>query len=64
MTQSRESLTNQQLTDLRLRGLISDQEFAFIAGDLLVAENVTTNEKRVVGEANILTESNKRILKG
>ena len=61
---NRQNLTSQQLADLRSRGLISEQEFAFIAGDLLVAENVTTNEKRVVGETHILSESNKRILKG
>ena len=65
MTQLREMLTSQQLSDLRKRGLISEQEFAYIAGDLLVAENVTSNEKRVVGESALLTESNnKRLLKG
>jgi hypothetical protein len=65
MTQLREMLTSQQLANLRERGLISEQEFAYIAGDLLVAENVTSNEKRVVGESNILSESkNKRLLKG
>jgi hypothetical protein len=65
MTQLREMLTSQQLSDLRKRGLISEQEFAYIAGDLLVAENVTSNEKRVVGESTLLTESNnKRLLKG
>jgi len=64
MTQIREMLTSQQLTNLRERGLISEQEFAYIAGDLLVAENVTSNEKRVVGESTILAESNKRLLKG
>ena len=65
MTQLREMLTSQQLANLRERGLISEQEFAYIAGDLLVAENVTSNEKRVVGESKILSESNnKRLLKG
>jgi len=65
MTQLREMLTSQQLANLRERGLISEQEFAYIAGDLLVAENVTSNEKRVVGESALLTESNnKRLLKG
>jgi len=65
MTQLREMLTSQQLSNLRERGLISEQEFAYIAGDLLVAENVTSNEKRVVGESALLTESNnKRLLKG
>ena len=65
MTQLREMLTSQQLANLRERGLISEQEFAYIAGDLLVAENVTSNEKRVVGESKILAESNnKRLLKG
>ena len=65
MTQLREMLTSQQLSSLRERGLISEKEFAYIAGDLLVAENVTSNEKRVVGESSILAESiNKRLLKG
>jgi len=44
--------------------LLSEQEVAFVTGDLVIAENAVTNERRVVGEADLITESNKRILKG
>jgi hypothetical protein len=58
-------LTNEQLTELRSRGLISSSEIAFFAGDLLIAENPVTSTKRVVGESKMLTEtSNSRVLKG
>ena len=65
MTTYREKLTDQQQTTLRQSGLISSQEVAFISGDLLIAENVVTNDRRVLGETNLLVESsNKRVLKG
>ena len=65
MTTYREKLTDQQQTSLRQSGLISSQEVAFISGDLLIAENVVTNDRRVLGETNLLVESsNKRVLKG
>jgi|TARA_Y100000310_G_C20527742_1_gene736912 hypothetical protein len=44
--------------------LITEKEFAYVAGDLLVAENVIDGEKRIVGKAALLTEGNKRVLKG
>ncbi len=65
MTTYREKLTDQQQTTLRQSGLISSQEVAFISRDLLIAENVVTNDRRVLGETNLLVESsNKRVLKG
>ena len=58
-------LTSAQLEELRTRGLISNSEIAFLAGDLLIAENPVTSTKRVVGESKMLTEtSNSRVLKG
>ena len=58
-------LNTTQLTDLRERGLILADEIAFLAGDLLIAENPVTSNRRVVGSASLLTEStNKRVLKG
>jgi hypothetical protein len=57
-------LSSEQLANLRQQGLISSEEFAFIAGDLLIAENAISNERRVVGESSLLTETNKRVLKG
>ena len=50
---------------LRESNQISRDEYAYIAGDLLVAENVKTSEKRVLGQAaDMLTEGQKRVLKG
>jgi hypothetical protein len=58
-------LTPSQLATLRQRGIIENTEHAFVAGDLLVAENPVTSERRIVGEASLITESsNKRVLKG
>ena len=64
MTSSNTALSPEQLAKLRHQGLISHQEFAFIAGDLLIAENPISKERRVVGESSLLTEDNRRVLKG
>ena len=65
MTTSKQQLTNQQLLTLREKGLVSQSEVAFVSGDLLVAENVVSGEKRVIGDASLITESNnRRVLKG
>tara|TARA_Y100000034_G_C6542039_1_gene233846 strand:+ start:223 stop:372 length:150 start_codon:yes stop_codon:yes gene_type:complete len=49
---------------LRKQGLLMEEEYAFVAGDLIVAENPITNTRRVVGDTKVLSESNKRLLKG
>jgi len=64
MTQSRVTLNDQQQSDLRKQGLLMEEEYAFVAGDLIVAENPITNTRRVVGDTKVLSESNKRLLKG
>ena len=59
------SLEHGQLSNLRDRGLLKEEEIAYKAGDLLIAENPITGEKRVLGQTvAILTESTKRVLKG
>lgn len=62
----RELLSAAQIRYLRDANKISDKEYAFVAGDLLVAENVQTSEKRVLGTASELLneQSSKRVLKG
>ena len=58
-------LNNQQIDDLRKNGLINDQEVAVKVGDLVVAENIITKQRRVITDAHkFLSESNKRLLKG
>ena len=60
-----ETLTETQISQLRTRGLLSEGEFAYKAGDLVVAEDPVTGDKRVLGQAStVLTESNKRVLRG
>ena len=58
------NLTNVDLQYLRENALITETEFAYKAGDLLIAENPLTGEKRIIGQAAMLNESNKRVLKG
>jgi hypothetical protein len=58
-------LSAQQLQLLRNAQTITSEEYAYVAGDLVVAENVKSGEKRVLGyKAAVLAEGNKRVLKG
>ena len=60
------SITNEQIAAMRASGQITDQEIAILEGDLIVAKNVVTEARRIIGKANdVLTESTKkRVLKG
>lgn len=61
----KQMLDHDQLKFLRERGLITEYEYAYIAGDLVVAENVTTAEKKVLGKVTeLLHENKKRVLLG
>ena len=55
-----------QLQDLRSTGTITENEIAILEGDLLLAKNVLTQERRIIGKAkDVITEnSKKRVLKG
>ena len=60
------SITNEQLVAMRASGQITDQEIAIVEGDLIVAKNVVTEARRIIGKVgHILVESTKRqVLKG
>ena len=60
------SISNEQIAAMRASGQITDQEIAIIEGDLIVAKNVVTEARRIIGKAgDILVESTKRqVLKG
>jgi len=61
------TVTGDQLVHLRTSGLISENEIALIEGDLLLAKNVITEERRIIGKSSdVINENtnNKRILKG
>tara|TARA_B100000035_G_scaffold304851_1_gene305033 strand:+ start:638 stop:835 length:198 start_codon:yes stop_codon:yes gene_type:complete len=60
-------LNDSQLAELRGKGVITDQEIAILEGDILVAKNVVTEERRIIGNSSDLISEgndNKRILKG
>ena len=61
-----QEISNENQTNLRSQGLIKENEVAYVQGDLLVAVNVVSQDRRVVGQAaSFINESvNKRILKG
>lgn len=60
------SITNEQLVAMRASGQITDQEIAIVEGDLIVAKNVVTEARRIIGKVgDILVESTRRqVLKG
>ena len=60
------SITNEQIAAMRASGQITDQEIAIIEGDLIVAKNVVTEARRIIGSvSDVIVESNKRqVLKG
>ena len=60
------SVTNEQIAAMRASGQITDQEIAIIEGDLIVAKNVVTEARRIIGSVgDVLVESTKRqVLKG
>ena len=58
------SLSQSQIAHLRESGILSSQEIAFFSGDLLVAENVVSQERRIINEGKSLLTESKRILKG
>lgn len=61
---NKQNLDADQTRMLREQELISDKEYAYCAGDLIIAENALTGEKRIVGQSAMLTETHRRVLKG
>ena len=57
-------VSESDLSQLRQKGLIKLHEIALIVGDVMIAENLLTKERRILDVGNLLLESTKRILKG
>ena len=57
-------VSESDLNQLRQKGLLELHEIALIVGDVMIAENLITKERRVLDVGNLLLESTKRILKG
>lgn len=64
--QPRQLLNGSELGKLKNGGFLREEEYAYVEGDVLMAENVKTQDRRVIGKASeILSESgSKRVLKG
>ena len=58
------SLSNEDLIKLRTAGLLLENEIALRSGDLVIAENVVTKKRRILDTRDLLSEGNKRVLKG
>lgn len=56
-------VSNNDLIKLRTARLITEQEIAVMAGDVIVAENVITKERRILEVGALILESNRRILR-
>ena len=57
-------LSEQQIKDLRDRQIISSQEIAMVVGDLLIAEEVVTRQRRVLEKEQQNITETKRLLQG
>ena len=65
MKQTYNQLPDDKIKTLRDNGVLKNDETVYYSGDLLVAENVITKERRVLdGDFRRLIESNQRLLKG
>mgnify|MGYP001378877468 CR=1 FL=1 len=60
------TLSGKEIDSLRSNSVISDHEIAIRVGDVIIAENVITRQRRVITSdaSAFLNEANKRILKG
>jgi len=57
-------LTEAEIKSLRNKGVITKSEIALQNGDLFVAENVLTKERRIFSMPSGMDESKKQLLKG
>lgn len=58
-------LNNNDLKKLREAGVLTEKEVAFFTGDLFIAENVITKDRRILESVEkILQENYQQLLKG
>ena len=59
-------LDNNVLAELRTNGIISKDEVAYVHGDICIAENVISGNKRIIEVSAYINESNssKKLLRG
>ena len=64
MPTKEEMISQSTIVEWRSSGLIQNEEIAYRAGDLIVAENVLTGNKRIINPSLKESNTNKRVLKG
>tara|TARA_Y100001963_G_scaffold116415_1_gene161765 strand:+ start:175 stop:360 length:186 start_codon:yes stop_codon:yes gene_type:complete len=57
-------LEKSQISTLRESGVINDNEVVLSVGDLFVAENVVTKERRVISGVESALNESRRVLRG
>ena len=57
-------LSETEMSFLRSRNLILNSEIAIKIGDLFIAENIVTRERRVLENAASVLNESRRVLKG
>jgi response regulator RpfG family c-di-GMP phosphodiesterase len=57
-------IADNDLQILREKGLLTLHEVAIMVGDVIIAENVLTKERRILETGTLLLESTKKVLKG
>jgi len=59
---SEKPVSNSDLEKLRTSGLITNEEVALVVGDVVLAENVVTKNRRILNVGTVILESTRRIL--
>ena len=64
MSNDKNEISSAIISEWRSSGLITAEETVFKTGDLYVAENVITSQRRIITPPLTESSTNKRVLKG
>jgi len=57
------TLSQSDILKLREKDVLTKDEIALLVGDIVIAENVITKQRRTIETSGLLLEANRRILK-
>ena len=55
-------LNNKDTQKLQKKGLLLENEIAILEGEIVIAENILTKERRIINTSGILLEGTKKLL--
>ena len=61
---NKKELSSKDLNELKGKNLFSDDEVVYSENGYVIAENIKTNEKRILNCSGLMLECNKKLLKG